>query len=914
MPRFQRLDIWSNLAAAGGLRIAAIPDLTALGDVRKLSGDDELTLVLPSRLGTEAIYTLDGSYGLGGAILLGAGDAVPYRDLLEGRVLTVVYADGSFDEWRIVGIHESHAAEGKLTMVTAVPPLGDLARTLVGRTEADGLVHYDFEGLQLTATQHCTSLILPALAADGFGYFALGTIETTWPIDVVYQWTTPLAALRQIAQTTGMEFRIRRNGTTNYLIDLVSQIGSAAAVVDVRLGKNLQGIRRARSAVEQMTRVYPKGTVESGFAASMARAVWEVVSIAGSIVRLKDAAGGDGPAQFADQLNGRYLRTVGGTLTLISATTVISALLTDVTVASATGFTVGDLVQLRKDAAGTDLTYLDAPAAQTTYGLIAGVIDRADIPDTLNVVKNPALRAWAGAASDPPDNWTKLGTPTLTRTTTAGRWRSGGQSCRVQATADGQGLETTSVTIAPSAASPFFSGHVSVWIETGGQVRLELIATDGVTTYSFPDIARQKAWTSQQKRWVDLGVGGIDFQALAITQVKLRIIQDGATATDFYVDAAQIVQWASNLPFIEGAGGTKLWQAANDALIQAASPIVTYEIDLLDLTRLEPKAWPYDELTLGGALRVTDPGLAIVTTVRVVELHRDLLKAGDSQVVLASRPRDLADQLAASRPFGRPPLEPLDLPVGPKILSATVDVHSDGSVTATLQADESTGSIKVVGRKTAFPSLADVRARTAVAGKNVSTAVVDAATGVAMVLDLAEVAYVSALAYEQLAGAGLEGPLAQARGVQPLKKTTLTKTLTIPFGELIPESDLTQWLIFTTGYIGSRLLNVQQIFWGSVVLPRGVTITAVRARVYRNAAGDMADVLLWRSTSTSATTLAHLTGATGGWTVQSASLSDLVGTEEYYIEVDLLATASLADARFAFVEIDYTMPSYDKGL
>ena len=83
--------------------------------------------------------------------------------------------------------------------------------------------------------------------------------------------------------------------------------------------------------------------------------------------------------------------------------------------------------------------------------------------------------------------------------------------------------------------------------------------------------------------------------------------------------------------------------------------------------------------------------------------------------------------------------------------------------------------------------------------------------------------------------------------------------------------------------------------------------------VYRNAAGDAAVITFFRSTSTSATPLASLTAATGGWTTQSASISDLVGSEEYYLEVDLTGTVSIADARFAWFELDYTMPDYSKS-
>jgi phage minor structural protein len=912
MPAFRRAELWSDLAAASGARLAAIPDVASLDETRRTSGDDELKLTLPV-------------------------ESVAYAQVKERRALRVVYVDDTFDEWRILGINESRSSDNaKVGVVSASSPLVDLSRTLVSRTEADGLVHFDFDGLQLTPTEQINSLILPALTADGITHFALGTIDPTWPVDQVYQWSTPLAALRQLADTTGCELRVRRNGTTNYLIDILTAIGSGAATVDFRIGKNIKGIARDRSSTEQFTRVYPRGQVDE-FGATMARAVWEVVSVAGSVVRLKDSAGGDGPAQFADQMNGTYLRKASGTLTLVSVTAVISVLLTDVTVADATSITVGDLLQFRKNAGGDDLTYLEAPAQKTAYGLIAGLVDRPDIPATWNQVKNPSMRVWTGISTVPPDNWTKLGTPTLTKTTTAARWRMGGQSCRVQASSDGDGLETIYVPVSPSAAMPYFSGFVSVWLETGGQVRVELVATGGelvvngdgetgtvgsqapswffgagnalnvandfvhggakslkivnataVDSYSLqnvsivggrtyrlsgwiktdalpladagfgavinidtvsgigsyaivskttfgdpdptvPDIGRQadnavhdwtyveclfipaqdgvvsvycqlgysggqsgtawfddvslklanpyvfpdavqKAYTSQNKIWVDLGVAGIDLQRIAATQVKIRVVQDGTAAADFYVDAAQIAQWSTQLPYIEGSGGTKLWQAANDLLFQQADPLIRYDIDVLDLTRLNPGAWPNDDITLGGTVKVKDTGLGVDGTTRVLEIRRDLLIDASTAVVLSSRPDDLTDNLVAPRPKPRRDTNPgTDVGRLPEVLSITLTVNSAGNVLATVQGNRNTGSMRLVGSKTNYPTLSDVQLQFPQAGRNVTELpVIDVATGVAMVLGFNEICKLSVVSYSLAGAAGYEGPLANGAVRSPL--------------------------------------------------------------------------------------------------------------------------------------------------
>lgn len=101
----------------------------------------------------------------------------------------------------------------------------------------------------------------------------------------------------------------------------------------------------------------------------------------------------------------------------------------------------------------------------------------------------------------------------------------------------------------------------------------------------------------------------------------------------------------------------------------------------------------------------------------------------------------------------------------PEILTITLHGTASFGVEATIQADGDTGSIKFVGRKTGFPSLADVQAAASTNGRNVTGALIDAATGSAMVLntDIGEVAYVSAVAYSRVSAGGVEGPLAQAR-------------------------------------------------------------------------------------------------------------------------------------------------------
>lgn len=621
MPRYRGVEVWSDVQAAGGSRLAAVPDVVSLAERRRLDGTDELVLGLPI-------------------------SSPAWSSVGEQRALRVTYQDASYDEWRIAAPSEAREKAGPLAAVKCLPILSDLARAIVGRTEGDGSVAHDVEALRLTPTQHIDSFILPALADAGLTWIARGTIDATAAVDMSYQWLSPLAALRELAELTGTELRLRRNGTTQYLIDLVTEIGAGTPTPLVIVGRNLTEVKRERSGTEQATRVYPRGGADDGMYATMARARWRVSAVSGTTITLADPDGAAAPVRFDDQLNGLYLRKTDGTLTQITDSIAATS---QVVVASATGIATSQQLEIRRNAAGADLTYLDHPTAKvappTGYGLRAAVLDRGDVPSSVNVVANPTLASWSAGL---PVSWTALGAPTITETTAPERWQTGGRSARVQTTGDGQGLETASIVIGPSASRPYFSGFARLYV-ISGRVRLELVASDGVTTYVLPDGTDGRAWTNVRDVWVDLGVAGIDLNALAATSARLRIVQDGPGTAEWYLDGAQLVQRAAHVPFIEGSGPNRLWHAANDHLETFAAPLVQVSARLIDLERLDATKFADDAFVMGGTVRLRDSALGIDVTTRVVEIGRNLLVAGDVELAFSNRPEDLTDALLRPR-------------------------------------------------------------------------------------------------------------------------------------------------------------------------------------------------------------------------------------------------------------------------
>jgi hypothetical protein len=368
MARLARVEVWTALECAGGTRLAMLPAIASA----------KATLVHQD-IGTLVIR-----------VPIAASGADQLR---ERRVLRTVFADSTYTEWIITGMDDQHQRDGAVVVVAASEPAILLATAcVVTRTEADGTVIPDFEVLSLTPTQHLSGFLLPNLAAANLTWVTIGTMASSARVDLTYGWDGPLAVIRRLAELTGTEWQFRRVGTTGYAIDLLSRVGSASVTLDARLGRNLRGVKRSRSVTEQVTRCYPRGVDKGdGIRASMARNRWRITDLTGTTVTLADPAGNEGPILVDDQLNGLYLRLASaGTPTAITDSTAATQ---TVVVASASGLAEEDLVEICGTSSGGDLLYLDDPATIALYGVLAGVVDRADLTDTVNLLPNPLTRA-----------------------------------------------------------------------------------------------------------------------------------------------------------------------------------------------------------------------------------------------------------------------------------------------------------------------------------------------------------------------------------------------------------------------------------------------------------------------------------------------------------------------------------------
>lgn len=389
MATFTRLEVWSDVACNSGTRLGIL---------------DRQFL-----LSCQATFSLDGNESLS----FGVPAQIPVAaDLTRGRVVRVCTADPAvFDEWRIRDI-EQNAQAGTVGVLCDSIGL-DLARALYTDHDGTGAPVSEFSAVQIDAEGLVDGPIRDALDDAGLTYIVKGTIEPTGTFDADADWASARTLALQAVERGGGELRVRRNGTTDYRLDILDEIGSTAPTVYARTARNLLTTQRRTLGGLGGTRVVARGKDDST-SRTMAYAYWEVTGLvtglAGSRtgVVIRDPRGAGFPPPYgtgANRCDGWYLSrlvpTYAGAEVLassaVSATeTRLDLLATDVTTL---GVTVGDLIELRlvnavdgaRPAALPDPTLIAAQA-----GIHDRVYDRTTLSGAVNYAPNPFLLDWSG--------------------------------------------------------------------------------------------------------------------------------------------------------------------------------------------------------------------------------------------------------------------------------------------------------------------------------------------------------------------------------------------------------------------------------------------------------------------------------------------------------------------------------------
>ncbi len=560
-------------------------------------------------------------------------------DLLEeDLVLRLIYvkdstATGAFDEYRIEQVEDGVGDLSGLKDIFALDPIYDLGR----ESEA---ISAQYTG---TITSVLTNILNHAPA-----FVNIGTITPTVAVQKDFRGVMPLPALQEAAQDANdaadyangerFELQLRRNGATDYKLDLIA-VGGTAALPDIRQGKNLQNLRRRVSRKDKVTRLY---------VTAQGQPLWDVwfevtaVTVNTYIeIQVPDAPDlnpllADGA--FTEQ--GLFWFHEDGTAHAITNDVRATQRLY---MASTTGIAVGEWGRLTRDAAGNPVLYIDMPGTRP----IVGALD-VPYPPATNRLPNADFSAWQGTSPDVPEDWDdQLLIPT------AGEWEQEltdtlfGSAAKAPNTGD--------VYILTPSWNGWSAGQKSVYLLAGDQVGYSLWfkSIDPLD----PPIAAVVYWgdpNDGQAHGVNIGGTEPGAQTGGVWQSVHRsyTVQTSGTKTlwffvlkntnhEYLIGGAVLTVTPKGAVapqgFFTGSPGARAWVRGINALI-AHQEVATYEVGLLDLTRYDPATWSYDTLVLGGSLNFTArPLITDTLELRVVQVERDQREPIKSRIMLSNR-------------------------------------------------------------------------------------------------------------------------------------------------------------------------------------------------------------------------------------------------------------------------------------
>ncbi len=609
---FERIDVATDLICNGGQVVATVMGLVEARVEHRFEG-----IVRIPRLTVR--YTRD------------LWDA--RGELTEHRVLLVRRTDGDYDEYRVTDAGDMSGADGLVT-VQAVHPIQDLGlRGSLITSTTGGLTSLTVPISGRTLAALLVETILPRAPS----YFGLGVMPPG-VVTVTLSEATPLSGT--VAATEGInktqnaahEISARRNGTTNYLID-VAVVGQNAPLADIRTGKNLLRIERQRAVIEQRT----QATIIDPTGRTLGDNAWEVVAVAAGVsIEVASITGGLGPSLEADQLKDLAWMDEAGTAHAITSSVVVSDTVTRLLMASTIGIVVGDWGRLAANTSGDDLALLTSPNLIARWGPIH-TVQPGQVPSLTNWIRNPRFAVATDGLT--PDDWTL---PT-----------SGWALATTQSFGGGRVMEFTGISTAKEFSqtrSVFFrktGAYIySVWYMypgaggAGATLKTTNPQTGAVDSLPLPGFG---AGDPLILTWVRVDV---TYQITTTGVKTIRLGVDHAanlsnTNPNAWIGGAQFTE-APAIDFLEGSGGATNHQAVLEKFRTDGDPITSYQGALADLTRLDPTSWPYDTLHHGGIIDVTDDELGETFAPRIVELTEDLLNPADSRPTLATAPRRIS--------------------------------------------------------------------------------------------------------------------------------------------------------------------------------------------------------------------------------------------------------------------------------
>jgi len=579
-----------------------------------------------------------------------------------GRVLRTVYSDDGWDEYRVREIvRERSITNSRVLRVVARSIRFDLQTNapLVAFGQANGDNYLHHELAKLTVDDFVDALI----ATDGWpSNFTKGTIEPVTLLDHVLDWETYLSALDEAALLSSGDLVVRRNGTTDYKIDILTERNSTAEKPLIVFRKNLLSADVSEDSSEMGTWIYPRGEGQQGESPSVARARWLLNStVTTMLLYYGDFSGGVSgvwpKAIFEDdQFNGLYLKFYDYTNSAWrvwqitdSAVNGTYDYMVNITVDKGgdPNPSAGTVGYLCSNANGDDLPYIPVPSAVTVYGVRPFILDRQDIPGATNLLNDPFIEngsTWPF--------YVEIGGAVFSDITAPSPYVHYGDACiKVTCATAGDGFRRDAVQGAqsadpighsPTGQRPHLSWQSWIYVESG-RISFRLIhksSADEIYPPGTDEFGDQVILRTEAiKTWYHLGVEPqlvnfyeIDGESPEV-DIEITALDDG---TVFYVDALQCVN--SDImadKIMRGSGEAMLWGAGITAIEDGIiAPQVRLNVVVLDLERLDGATYQYDAIEPGVTLVMRDPGLEVDLERRVFGVDRDLLREAITSIEL----------------------------------------------------------------------------------------------------------------------------------------------------------------------------------------------------------------------------------------------------------------------------------------
>jgi hypothetical protein len=468
---------------------------------------------------------------------------------------------------------------------------------------------YDFQNM--TPLQILTVL----LANHSWGWCSVVASSITEKLSLKIGWETVASALQKTLDACRGEVDFTESSTTMTIYP-VDGMGSALKYIHIRPERNMKALSLQKYCRDAVNKVF--GVGGGNPAATIAGARHPAYSVVGQVVTVDHAK----LVPENDSWNGYKAKFATGMLAGSSfavADCAHGAVRDTLTLTGTlTGAAAGDKIVIT-DSSGVEVDYLRAGASIASYGQIEAVYLNSEHGNAVNLVEKPFLDdAYTGGLCA---GWTKNGSPTCSENTNAAYIQYSAKSQKVIGAADGDGVYQE---VAGLTAGKYYRIKANIWLEgsTPASAINVYLGTDDAIPVSSSEIESEAAG-----RWVSIDVYGImDASYFSGGTVRISIVQIGAQAATFYVDAIQISECPTEIGqnLTANCESLDLWKEVFDYLVQRKEPLIEYKCNFVDLNRIDPLSYPNERINLGDTVLVTDRDLGISgVSARVNEVSID---------------------------------------------------------------------------------------------------------------------------------------------------------------------------------------------------------------------------------------------------------------------------------------------------